>query len=170
MDQRLLVAGLAALAGALLWAWVARTWRAARLRWRMRRARQKEALAEHILVDAGYEVLAAQVPAPTRIVCDGETLEIEVRVDYLVRRRGRIFAAEAKSGARAPDPADRGTRRQLLEYAVTYDVDGVLLVDTEEGRVIEVSFPALRTRVTGFWSGVVVGAMAVAAVWGVWGR
>jgi hypothetical protein len=122
------------------------------------------------MVPIPYEVLAAQVLAPARLVCDGETLEIEVRVDYLARRHGRVFAAEAKSGARAPDPADRGTRRQLLEYAVTYDVDGVLLVDTEEGRVIEVSFPALRPRLTGFWSGVAVGAMAVLGVWVAWGR
>ena len=35
----------------------------------------------------------------------------------------------------------RATRRQLLEYAAVFDVDGVLLVDAEGGRIHRVEFP-----------------------------
>ncbi len=165
MDTRLLLAlGLAALVGALLAARAGRWLRAVRLRARMRRARRREELAEGLLRRAGYAVLATQVTAPCPLVCDGEALAPDVRADYLVARRGRIYVAEAKSGARATDPTERATRRQLLEYAVTYDVDGVLLVDTEAGRVSTVEFPALGRRGRGFWAGVAVGALAVLAL------
>ena len=34
---------------------------------------------------------------------------------------------------------------QLLEYQMVFDVDGVLLVDVEEGLVLSVAFPCQRT-------------------------
>ena len=47
-------------------------------------------------------------------------------------------------------PFSRGrhtaTRRQLLEYALAYDVDGVLLVDMTAGRLHQVEFPTLDRR------------------------
>ena len=36
------------------------------------------------------------------------------------------------------------TRRQLMEYAIAYDVDGVLLVDMESEKVRRVAFPELH--------------------------
>lgn len=123
---------------------VRRSWRALLLRVRMRRARRREALAEALLERAGYTVLGAQLTATCPLLLDGERLEPTVRADYLVARRGRTYVAEAKSGPRATDPTDRATRRQLLEYALAYEADGVLLVDTEAGIVRTVEFPALR--------------------------
>ena len=66
---------------------------------------------------------------------------IVVRADLLVSRGARRFVAEVKTGARAPRIETAATRRQLLEYAVAYDVDGVLLVDMEEHTISEVEFP-----------------------------
>jgi hypothetical protein len=48
--------------------------------------------------------------------------------------------AEVKSGKLAPRIETAATRRQLLEYRVAFDVDGVLLVDEEAGRVSEIVF------------------------------
>lgn len=153
----------AALLGALLAERARRAWCAARLRARMDRARRREALAEALLVRAGYTVLATQVTAPCPLWYDGERHEPGVRADYLVARRGRTYVAEAKSGPRATDPTERATRRQLLEYAVVYDVDGVLLVDTESGAVSTVEFPHLA-RARAAWpalgAGLVMGALA----------
>ena len=152
---------LAAVSGGLVAVRVRRWVRARRLHARMARARRREALAEDLLDRAGYTVIATQVTAPCAVVRDGEPLAPDVRADYLVTRRGRTYVAEAKSGPRATDPTERATRRQLLEYAVTYNVDGVLLVDTETGRVSTIEFPALR-RGPGFWAGFVAGVVAVA--------
>ncbi|MFN7143081.1 MAG: hypothetical protein ACK4YP_04850 [Myxococcota bacterium] len=159
------VALLGAVVGAVVFARLRRWVRAVQLRAKMRRARRREALAEGLLRDAGYDVVATQVTAPCPLLHDGEAYAPDVRADYLVERRGRLYVAEAKSGPRATDPTERATRRQLLEYAVTYDVDGVLLVDTEEGTVSTVEFPALRrTAGPGFWGGVIVGAGIVSVL------
>jgi hypothetical protein len=168
VDPRLvLFAGL--LAGALAMAWVPRALRRAKLAARFSRSRRLEAGAAQVLAAAGYTVLDTQVTAPCRVTEDGAPVDADLRADYLVERRGRIFVAEAKSGPRATDLRERGTRRQLLEYATTYDVDGVLLVDMEAERVVEVAFPALARRTArAFWSGLLLGVvvgLAAALVW-----
>ncbi len=53
--------------------------------------------------------------------------------------------AEVKTGAAAPQLSTAATRRQLLEYRVAFDVDGVLLVDAEAGRVQRVVFPGVAS-------------------------
>ncbi|MDP2312937.1 MAG: hypothetical protein Q8P41_08530 [Pseudomonadota bacterium] len=170
MDSRLVLFG-GLLVGAWLAWWVPRALRRRRLGARFARSRRLEADAARLLARAGYTVLATQVTAPCVVSRDGQPLEADVRADYLVERRGRVYVAEAKSGPRATDLRDRATRRQLLEYAVTYEVDGVLLVDTEAGEVVEVGFPALAAHGTrGFWAGVAVGmVLGVGAVGAWWG-
>ena len=49
--------------------------------------------------------------------------------------------AEVKTGRLAPRLETSATRRQLLEYRVAFDVDGVLLVDVDAGRVHSLEFP-----------------------------
>jgi hypothetical protein len=91
----------------------------------------------------GYDVLGAQVEGGYSLVVDGEPMNVPLRADYMVTRRGRRYIAEVKSGKSAPRLSTAATRRQLLEYLVAFDVDGVLLVDGEEHRVHEVAFPVL---------------------------
>lgn len=112
---------------------------------RQRRAMRAEHDAERLLKRAGYKLLDRQVEASWPVEVDGQVRRAAVRADLLVSRRRRRFVAEVKSGDQAPRPDHPQTRRQLLEYQLAYDVDGVLLVDMEEGRVIEVAFPAART-------------------------
>lgn len=107
---------------------------------RARRAAAGESDATALLAAAGYEVLATQCRLIWTITCDGEPVEIELRCDALVAREGRRLVAEVKTGERAPSLTTAATRRQLLEYAVAYRADGVLLVDPEAGLVREVQF------------------------------
>ena len=74
-------------------------------------------------------------------VVDGVPLELELRADYIVEQGGGRFVAEVKTGTAAPRLETAATRRQLLEYAIAFDVDGVLLVCPEEGAVHRVEFP-----------------------------
>jgi hypothetical protein len=172
MDQSHLAVLLvgAALGGLALYSFLG--WlRRLRLRLRFSRAQRKEAEAATLLERRGYRVLSGQLEGFYELLQDGESFYPKLRADYLVERRGKVYIAEAKSGSRAPDVLERHTRRQLLEYAIAYEVDGVLLVDTEAKRISEISFPALRRggrRGLDFALGILVGALAGAlfASWG----
>jgi hypothetical protein len=123
--------------------WLAyRRWHAGWLRRRQwSRAQKAEAHAPMLLERLGYIVLGAQVEATYSLLVDGQSMPISVRADYLVSRHGRRFVAEVKSGRLAPLLATPTTRRQLLEYLVAFQADGVLLVDGETRTVHEVGFP-----------------------------
>ncbi len=120
---------------------------AARRRTRRRMAvhralgRAGEERALDLLREAGYRVLDTQVRGRGRIRVDGRPVTFEVRADALVRRWFRRYVAEFKGGAEAASPANRATRRQLLEYARVFGVRGILLVDAAAGRIRRVEFP-----------------------------
>lgn len=95
-----------------------------------------------VLEDAGYSVLETQVRRPVVVEVDGAEETYELRVDAVVSRDGDRFVAEFKTGNVAW-LGSAATRRQLLEYAVAFPDHGMLLVDANEGRVHDVSFPAL---------------------------
>lgn len=103
-----------------------------------------------------------QVTGSVPLRVDGVLTPARVRVDFLVTRRGRTYAADAKAGAMASSPTDRGTRRQLLEYLSAYPVDGVLLVDAENGRVHELALGPRPQRAQLSWLAVLATAVAVA--------
>jgi hypothetical protein len=120
-----------------------RRWRGSAVaRRRIERALRGESDAERLLERLGFAVLARQVGLEWAIACDGEDHVVELRADLVVERDGQRYVAEVKTGGSAPLLTNAATRRQLLEYCVAYDVDSVLLVDVEAGRVFEVSFPS----------------------------
>jgi hypothetical protein len=111
---------------------------------RARRGAAGEVAAEPLLRRLGYDIEARQAAAEWTVRVDGEARAVAVRADYLVRRGSRLLAADVKTGRLAPRIESAATRRQLLEYRLAFEVDGVLLVDVEEGRVEEVEFPLPR--------------------------
>jgi hypothetical protein len=131
---------LAAFASLLaLWQTLRIAWTSLSRRWavqaRSRRAIEGELRAEPMLRRAGYEVLERQARTSWTVYADGEPIEVGLRADLIVQRGGRRYVAEVKTGKLAPRLDHAPTRRQLLEYRVAFGVDGVLLVDAEEGRV-----------------------------------
>jgi len=114
-------------------------------RQRARRGSQGERLAMRLLAKQGYRLVDTQVRAVSVVLVDGEPQEFEVRADAIVDKGRRRFVAECKTG-QGGRVSNRSTRRQLLEYALTYDVDGVLLVDATQRTIVEVAFPALEQR------------------------
>jgi Holliday junction resolvase-like predicted endonuclease len=107
---------------------------------RGRRAQVGEVRAEHLLRRAGFRVVDRQVHRTSTMIVDGEDVEIAVRVDLIVKRRGRLFVAEVKTGEVAPSPTHPATRRQLREYAEFFPGHGLLLVDVESERIHRISF------------------------------
>jgi len=118
-------------------------------RWRQTRrwhhALAAETRAEHLLVRAGYTILGRQVHRRYSILVNEQPLAIDLRVDYLVWKKGATYVAEVKTGAQAPRLAYAPTRRQILEYLVAFDADGTLLIDGERNVIDHVTFPSRAT-------------------------
>jgi hypothetical protein len=127
----------------LLWAWIAL--RNAYAGWvrqrRFSRAVAAEDAAPKLLRKQGFEVLGAQVEGGYLLLVDGREIPVLLRADYVVTRHHQSYVAEVKSGRFAPKLNNANTRRQLLEYRMAFDVDGVLLVDGETEQIHEVVFP-----------------------------
>jgi hypothetical protein len=137
----LLVALAGALVALVLTRWL-RSWRGSRrARRRAGRAVAGEDAAAALLRNAGYEIVGRQIRQWWSPTVDGEPCETEVRADYLVRADGEVLVAEVKTGDEAPQLSTAATRRQLLEYHVAFEVDGVLLVCPERGAIHRVEFP-----------------------------
>lgn len=168
MDASVLGAAGGVIATATLW-WMTRRLASLRSSWRAkhrtRRALSREREAEPLLAELGFAVVERQARRHYQLLRDGEPFEVELRADLVVHGRGRRWVADVKTGAEAPRLTTQATRRQLLEYRVAYEVDGVLLVDMEEGVVHTVDFdlPSGATggrsnRVWAFVAGVAAGA------------
>lgn len=116
-------------------------WRVARRTARSRRLGVRgEALGRRVLERHGYRVLREQVTGSVRLRVDGELQTFVVRADALVARGRRRYVAELKGGPAVATVEHRGTRRQLLEYAHAFDVDGVVLVDGPGGTIEHVEW------------------------------
>ncbi len=114
-----------------------------RRQWQHRRVRAKtgEEGAEQLLTNSGFRVLRKQFRQPWTITVDGSSEQVELRADLLVEKGAKKYIVEVKTGAVAPNIRTPATRRQLLEYRLAYDVDGVLLADMEKRRIHRVDFP-----------------------------
>jgi hypothetical protein len=111
---------------------------------RVHRAQQGEREAIDLLEAAGYRVIETQHRGRWWVEVDGEEQEVEVIADLLVERDGWRFIAEVKTGGLATDPTRPATRRQLLEYLLAFEPEGLLLVDMDAGVIHEVGFPGLE--------------------------
>lgn len=118
-----------------------RTRFAKRKRMVAKRAARGEVEAAGLLRKHGYKILDTQAEHSWHIKVDGISHEVEMRADYIVKRKGVLYVAEVKTGRVAPRVTCAPTRRQLLEYALAYPVDGVLLVDMETHTLHHVTFP-----------------------------
>lgn len=136
-----LTALAAALIALTLAHWIGRARRRRRARLRGERAARGESEAAWLLAQLGYTVEAAQASTVWSITCNDQVHDIPLRADLIVSRHGARYVAEVKTGREAPRVTTAATRRQLLEYRLAYDVDGVLLVDAEAREVTRVEFP-----------------------------
>lgn len=129
----------------LLWAgWrLKRWWQAVRLGRSRRQGARGESRALKLLARHGYALVNAQETMVGRFVVDGEAHDYDLRADAVVEKNGERLVAEVKTGAAAA-LTSRATRRQLLEYAYTFRLDGVLLVDMAAERIYRIDFPDLR--------------------------
>ncbi|RMG94056.1 MAG: hypothetical protein D6705_17145 [Deltaproteobacteria bacterium] len=129
----------AVLLGVLLALVLARRWRRFVAGRRSRRGLRAERIAERLLRRHGFVVLDRQVEGGIELFVDGCPRTFRVRADALVARGPDVFVAEFKSGDASGTLAHRGTRRQLVEYMLAFDVERILLVDVARRAVHEVA-------------------------------
>lgn len=108
-----------------------------------RLAQAGELRAARLLERSGYQVLAAQAPCTWPVHYGTRQVQLRLRVDYLVKRAGQLYVADAKTGRWPTSIRSAATRRQLLEYLIAYRAHGALLIDMHRERVVEVHFPEL---------------------------
>ena len=130
---------------ALLWlGWrLKRWWQGVRLGASRRQGARGEHRARALLARHGYTLVDTQETVVARFLVDGAPREFDLRADAIVEKDGERLVAEVKTGAAAA-LTNRATRRQLLEYAYAFRLDGVLLVDMAAERIYRVDFPGLR--------------------------
>ena len=114
--------------------------RAKKLRKRFSKSRQAEKEAEKILKKNGYAIIDAQKSKPLLITIGDKIHRYLVRIDYLVRKRGKVYVVEVKSGEKIPYITNRETRRQMLEYYLAYQPSGILLLNMKNKNISEVKF------------------------------
>lgn len=132
---------------------------------RRERGADGEKRAEKLLEDCGFGIWGRQVAVSYDVLIDNEPVAIDLRADYLVTYRDKRYIAEVKTGRSAPKIDTPATRRQLLEYRIAFDVDGVLLVDAEAERIHAVEFPLgipeapKPSRLAWLLAGILLGAL-----------
>ena len=113
--------------------------------WRQQRlGKRGEAKAQNLLKRHGFTIIDSQPTLTGRIYVNDEPLDFNVRPDYLVESKGIKYLAEVKTGEVA-SPADRATRRQLIEYASLTNSDTIILVDATKGHVMKINFDSEDT-------------------------
>ena len=134
-----------AIAAILSWtryqAWIVYTKR----RRRSLNALAAEVDAESLLERSGFEIVDRQIPGTMTLVLDGVPCSYGLRADLLVTDGEHDYIAEVKTGCLVSQLNHAATRRQLLEYAIAFEVDGILLVNADTGAITEVDFGSLWT-------------------------
>lgn len=110
---------------------------------RFKRGVKLEQKAARFLISKGFKIIGEQVVYDHAYYVDHEEVISTINIDYLVEKGEKLFVVEVKSGKSAISIKNRSTRRQLLEYAVAIDCDGVYLLDMENRnlQLIEFQFP-----------------------------
>ncbi|MCT4644065.1 MAG: CRISPR-associated protein Cas4 [Carboxylicivirga sp.] len=107
---------------------------------RFERADKLELQARSFLKSKGYSIVDYQSTYTHRYMVDGKVLEVDIQPDYIVKKGGKKYIVEVKSGHSATSAQYRNTRRQLLEYDYVVENNGVFLLDMESRQLKLVQF------------------------------
>lgn len=120
-----------------------------KVRKRFERGNKLELQAKNFLKSKGYTVVDYQSIYTHKYLEDGEMQYAEIQPDYIVKKNGKTYIVEVKSGSQAITARNRNTRRQLLEYDYVVENDGVFLLDMENRQLKLVQFKSKMERRSG---------------------
>lgn len=107
---------------------------------RFKRGNKLELDAKSFLQDKGYTVVDYQSTYDHHYQVDGIDHIATIQPDYMVKKKGKTYIVEVKTGTSAISAQNRHTRRQLLEYDYVIENDGVLLLDMENQNLQVIQF------------------------------
>lgn len=110
------------------------------IRKRLKKAKRGEINAIRFLEDNGYSIIGIQEKKTIITWINNQPYNNQIKVDYLVKKKGKVYIAEVKTGKLAPRPNLADTRRQLLEYYLAFGTHGIILVDMEKKKLQKISF------------------------------
>ena len=148
MEKQLIWLVLGVALALLFVSWSRDKWTRHQRRAVARRAQSGENRAEKLLAQRGYTIL-------------------DIKADYLVRKDGRDFLVEVKTGKQA-NVRLPNVRRQLFEYQNIFQTDGILFIDMNKYDIIEVAFDDPATSalpLKSFLSGLLVGVLLVVFIY-----
>ena len=98
---------------------------------RFKRGSELETKAKYFLKRQGYKILQEQAVYYHMFKANGKEKKAKLIIDYVVRKKGKTFLVEVKSGQSAISIQNKFTRRQILEYDFVIENNGILLLDME---------------------------------------
>lgn len=140
-----------------------RRWLTAR---RFKRGLLAEKQAAKLLRRYGYKILAAQLKETIIVYVNGEPQKSTVRADFLVRKGWKTYIVEVKSGQQGTIK-QVATRRQLLEYKLVYEPDGIILLDMEHHNLQKISFAYTKQHRNIWWRYGVFSIFSGALIYGI---
>lgn len=143
MDKQILTVLISVLTGAflvILYFLINKIFEKIKRYLKIRHGLNGELKAKKFMEQNGYKVLEYQPEISYEILIDDESHIFKLKPDYIVSKNGKIFVAEVKTGDYAPSVFSKDTRRQLLEYYIASNYDGVILVNMEERIIQNIDF------------------------------
>lgn len=102
-------------------------------------SKHAEKKAEMLLKRNGFQIIDRQQSKPLIIKAGSVPHRYLIRIDFLVKKNGRTYVVEVKSGSKNKI-TKRETRRQLLEYFLAYQPYGIILFDMDTKKFSEIRF------------------------------
>jgi Holliday junction resolvase-like predicted endonuclease len=111
-----------------------------KLKKRFERGKNLENKARKFLQKKGFSILKSQHQFYHKYSVNGKMYSSEIIPDYIVKKNGKIYIVEVKSGRSAIAINNSNTRRQLLEYDFVINCDGIFLLDMENEKMELIKF------------------------------
>jgi hypothetical protein len=99
-----------------------------------------ESQARKFLESKNYRIVEEQKIYYHKYLVNGIPHESKLILDYVVKKKGKTYIVEVKSGKSAIYLKDKNTRRQILEYDFVIENDGVFILDMENKNMQLVEF------------------------------
>jgi hypothetical protein len=113
---------------------------------RFKRGAELEDKAKSFLQKKGFKIIGYQEEFYHNYIVDGKKETSKLIVDYIVKKKGKRYLVEVKSGNTAISIKDAKTRRQILEYDFVIENDGIYLLDMENETLHLIKFISKKQR------------------------
>lgn len=113
---------------------------------RFERGIKLETEAEYFLKEKGFNIIGNQEINYHNYKVNGQNRRNKLIVDYVAEKAGKKYIVEVKSGKEAISLNNKNSRRQLIEYDLVIENDGLILLDMENKDLQFVQFQSKEER------------------------